>query len=184
MVCNGLSADNIIASALITFLIKLQHSPCPTTIFNRCTANNHLRPNITAQPLMKSAVIRFNENSHLLKWTSETVSHLAWPQMNHATHELTGFSLEESQLKVCMAGLLVLRPVSYIWLHGRRGIHVTHFVYCCSFIVVLVPFKICTGSYRVCWVCGRVSEIMALLWWSERIMAEWRSDQVCTVVSD
>lgn len=40
MVCNGLSADSIMAAALLTFLISL---PCPTTIFNQ-RRGNHLRP--------------------------------------------------------------------------------------------------------------------------------------------
>lgn len=43
MVCNGMSADSVIAPALLTFFITRWQRPWPTTIFNRCRGN-HLRP--------------------------------------------------------------------------------------------------------------------------------------------
>lgn len=43
MVCNGTSADRVIAPSLLTFLITQWQRPCPTTIFNR-RMGNHLRP--------------------------------------------------------------------------------------------------------------------------------------------
>lgn len=74
MVCNGMSADSVIALALLAFLITWLPRPCPTTIVNPPEAiisDPYYWPAFNEENNHQS--FKFNENSHLLKSTD-------WPQ--------------------------------------------------------------------------------------------------------